>query len=71
MCREESAADKENDGSWVGKGEGRWETNEDWNGYNWVSELTWVPKSISVQCYCSGNNSLCELCNGIGTVRCA
>ena len=73
MCREESAADKEN-GSWVDAGGGRWETAEDANGYNWVPERTWVPKSSSVnvqnvQCYCSGNNSLCEHCFGVGTVR--
>ena len=70
MCREESAADKEN-GSWVAKGEGRWETNEDCNGMTWIPERTWVPAQsiVHVQCYCSGNDSLCEHCYGSGSVR--
>jgi len=71
MCREESAADGEG-GSWVSGGDGRWETNEDSNGYNWIPEMTWVSKSgSSVPCYCSGNDSMCEHCYGVGTVRCA
>ena len=61
---------------------GRWETNEDANGYNWIPEYHAPVVSAStiydyrgakpqwVPCYCSGNDSRCDDCHGSGTVRC-
>ena len=57
---------------------GRWETNEDCNGYNWIPEYhgrvedasDHAAKPSHSQCYCSGNDSRCDDCHGSGSVRC-
>ena len=47
---------------------GRWETNEESTGYQWVMEYPAVVEWS--QCYCSGNDSQCDECHGTGAVRC-
>jgi len=51
---------------------GRWETNEDCNGYNWIPEYHAPAANANAwsQCYCSGNDSMCDECHGTGAVRC-
>ena len=50
---------------------GRWETNEESTGYNWIPEYhAPTAKPSHSQCYCSGNDSRCDECHGTGAVRC-
>ena len=50
---------------------GRWETTEDANGYRWIPEYHAPAATASMsQCYCSGNDSMCDECHGTGAERC-
>ena len=50
---------------------GRWETKGESTGYNWIPEYHATAATASMsQCYCSGNDSMCDDCHGTGAVRC-